>query len=202
MDQVARKMNGFSQTLNFNCRSGFSLIELLIVMALLGVMAMVIAPLLKGRDFDQERVSFVLQLNAFIAGAQYNAIASGKVSRVVFDLKKSQVYIEEQGLGRDETGQDKYELVQVPYNETFFEWDSHHFKLVDFWVNGNNELAGGKDSEKTWFYIVPDGIAQVVIINLRDLISSEGYNDLGEYSLVLNPFAVQFKLYESFKQPF
>ena len=48
---------------------------------------------------------------------------------------------------------------------------------------------------------MPDGIAQPVVINLRDLASSEKYHDTGEYSLVLNPFAAQFKLYESFKQP-
>lgn len=201
MDQVAQKMSGFSQILSSNRRTGFSLIELVIVMALLGVMAMVIAPMLRGEDLDQERENFVTQLNSMIAGAQYNALVSGKITRVVFDLKHSQIYIEEKSEGKDETGQDKYQLVQVPYNETFFSWDTHHFKMVDFWVNNKNELGNGQDSEKAWFYIVPDGIAQVVIINLRDLMSSEKYNDAGEYSLVLNPFAVQFKLYESFKKP-
>ena len=192
-------MNGITQTLKLNNRSGFSLIELIIVMALIGVMAVVVIPMLRQEDLAQERADFVTQLNSFVSGAQYNALVGGKINRVVFDLKKSQVYLQAKGEGQGTDGQDKYELVQVPYNEDVFSWDGEHFKLQAFLVNNKNELAG-QDSDKVWFYIVPDGIAQSVIINFYDLASSEKYNETGAYSLVLNPFAVQFKLYESFKQ--
>jgi len=197
MVQVVQKMSGLHHN---NCRTGFSLIELIIVIALIGVMTMIVTPLLRTEDLAQERANFVNQLNSFVIGAQYNALVSGKINRVVFDFKKSQVYIELQIGQVDAQGQDQYEAVNVDFNENIFSWNSAHFKIKDFFVNQKNELLDG-NSDQAWYYLMPDGNAQNVIINFYDLKDSEKYHESAEYSMVLNPFAAQFKLYELFQQP-
>ena len=190
-------MNVFTR----NLKSGFTLIELIIVIALIGVMTIIVMPSFRGDKLAQARQAQVDQLNLLLATAQYSAITSGKINRVIFDLKLAKVRIEQLSAKKDNLNQDQYELLQVDYNETSLDWDSN-LKIKEIYTNNQNAFWSDEvGNAKAWFYIVSDGNAQNVTINFIDLAENEKTNEQSEYSLVLNPFTVQFKLYDVFQKP-
>jgi hypothetical protein len=55
-------------------------------------------------------------------------------------------------------------------------------------------------TEEMWFYVIPGGMAQDVIINFID--TKDLYNNAPRsVGLVLNPFSAQFKIYDTFQKP-
>jgi prepilin-type N-terminal cleavage/methylation domain-containing protein len=198
MGLVVPKLSGFIRS----SKNGFSLIELMIVVAIMGIMATIIVPYLSPDNSEQERQEFVSKLNLFMTSVWYNSLTTGRVHRVVIDLQATQMFIEMQMDEKTGQGESKYELVQINYNENFFAWNKEQFDFKDVYINDKNVMfADEGSSDKTWFYIVPDGLAQNVIFNFRDAKESKYLGEVSNYSLVLNPFSVQFKLYESFQKP-
>lgn len=182
-------------------QAGFTIIELMIVIALIGVMAIIVVPVFRSDNTSQARQEMAGKLNMLVSTAQYNAIASGNITRVVFDLKKAQISLEELAKQKDSLGQDKYDLLKIDYNDTSLAWDQN-LQIKEFYINNQNALSSDEGSSaKVWFYIVPDGNAQNVMINFTDTHENEKLNEIIEYSLVLNPFTVQFKLYDMFQRP-
>lgn len=168
-------------------------------------MAMMITPFLQNRDLDQNRKTFVASLNSFVLAAQYNAIVGGKINRVLFDLVKSRFTIEQASQKKDQFGQDAYEPVKIAYNNDFFDVDQTKFKIKAILINNQDALLLNESgSDKVWFYITPDGIAQDVNIKFADVLENEKFSEHieyhsaqhNDYSLILNPFSAQFKLYE------
>lgn len=159
-------------------------------------------PFLQNRDLDQNRQTFVASLNSFVLSAQYNAIVSCKTNRVLFDLVNSRFMIEQATLKKDQFGQDAYEPVKIAYNNDFFDVDQAKFKIRAILINNQDALLLNESgSDKVWFYITSDGIAQNVTIKFADVLENEKFSDHSEqpndYSLILNPFSAQFNLYES-----
>ena len=78
------------------------------------------------------------------------------------------------------------------------------FSFKQFFVEGYDEIGKygvGKKLESLWFFIVPDGLSQSVIINIvnkKEKGTAERFRPIG---LVLNPFMVQFKAYDTFQKP-
>jgi prepilin-type N-terminal cleavage/methylation domain-containing protein len=190
-------MNVFTR----NLKSGFTFIELVIVIALIGVMAIIVLPNFRSDNLAQARQEQVDKLNLLLSTAQYNAITSGKINRVVLDLKLSKFNLEELSAQKDNLGQDQYISLRLDYNDTSLAWDQN-LKIKDVYINNQNSLLSDEiGSAKIWFYIVPDGNSQSVVINFTDMAENEKFNELTQYSLVLNPFTVQFKLYDVFQTP-
>ena len=193
MDQAVLKKTGLLRN-----KFGFTFVELIVAIALIGVMALVVVPYFRGRDTGKDRQEFVSGLNHFVAGARYNAILSGKNQKVVFDLENFQVWVEQQVGQKNAQGEELYEKVQADYSESLFGWDNQKIKIKDVLINGKNAILSSDGiSDKVWFFVVPDGNAQNVTINFRDEVESDKYGEPSYYHLILNPFSVQFKLYES-----
>ena len=57
----------------------------------------------------------------------------------------------------------------------------------------------GRQTTELWFFIVPEGLAQDVVINLLDMRDKDR-GKAKQVGLVLNPFAAQFKSYDSFQK--
>lgn len=58
----------------------------------------------------------------------------------------------------------------------------------------------GRDTGETWFYVVPDGMAQRVTINMTDSQDIDSGGRPAKIGLVLNPFNAQFTAYDTFKR--
>lgn len=177
---------------------GFTTLELIIAITLVGVMAMIVISNFGHQSkLSARRTEFLANLNLFLANARYDTLVSGKLHKILLDLNKQQFSAHISTGTKDSQGELKF--VSAPVENC--PW-SQKFEPTAIYINTKNMLhafEGG--SEQVWFYLTPDGLSQNVIINFSDLDEVGQLGSGGEYSLVLNPFSVQFELYETFQQP-
>ncbi|KKP36048.1 MAG: hypothetical protein UR26_C0001G0092 [candidate division TM6 bacterium GW2011_GWF2_32_72] len=171
---------------------GFSLVELILVIALVGAMMIFVTRFFWLRDPDAPRKQFVVDLNGLVQSCWSDALETGKLHRVYFDLKKKQIRAEiEVEKSKKEGGESKFNIQQG--GKSLITWPSNYV-IKDFFVSDQNESKNIDKLESIFFYITSDG-TQDVIINVAN---EEDGMTMG---LVLNPFAMQFKDYGNFKKP-
>ncbi len=182
-----------------SCRGGFSLIEIIVAIAIIGVMATIMVPRFtskKGRRLD-ELVTAIARMTQ----TGYNrAVNTNKNYRIYFkftdDDKRVELQVEEQvllrqgfegqapGETRYVTAPAQYALVRVPWPESC--------RVKNLYIKGVDEAAkpGLKEG---WFFIFPEGKSQPITINLFDEVDQE------ERALVVNPFTVRCHEYATFQ---
>lgn len=175
-------------------RAGFSFIELMVAMVLIGIMVAVVVPRLR-RPGPQPEDEFAKKLNLLTQGAATQAQLTGAVERIVFDFKSSTVFIEQ--LQPEKEGQpQKFEPVKLGYLKTQIAIPEQ-IEIRNFYIKGKDEMVvgGGVSTPQIWFFITPEGLAQEVVIN------SINSDTQAERGLVLNPFTAQFTIYDQFQRP-
>lgn len=183
MDQVEKvhhKMNGLASGIS----KGFTLIELALVIAIIAILGMVVIPRITVKG-TRPRDIFTEHLNMLMNAAYGNAITMGKVHRVVFDLNKDIVFVEQAKSERDSAGQLQFEPIVSEFFTTTLPIPTD-FLIKQFFIKGKDSMAGGK-TDKVWFFITPEGRAQEVSVVVEDVENRQTFN------LVLNPFKAMFK---------
>jgi hypothetical protein len=74
-------------------------------------------------------------------------------------------------------------------------------EFQQFFIEGFDEMArsSGRMTGQMWFFIVPDGLAQDVIINMIDT-QDRVQGKPATIGLVLNPFSAHFEVHDSFQK--
>lgn len=179
---------------------GFTLLELIVVIALIGAMMAIVVPRIGGKTAKQEREEFIAQLNTLVSFSWSNALRSGKVQKVDFDFETNKIIIEESAGKKDERGQ----LVTTPLKRAYRSTSlkiPKQFILRNFYIEGVDEVAArGGNIAGAFFYITPEGLAQSVVINFVDRKEKRAGAPV-PFGLVLNPFSAQFAGYGTFKKP-
>lgn len=202
MDQkvkVVQRKNGFMP----NVRSGFTFLQLAIGLALMGILSYMVAPNLFRRVPRYERKEFVSALNSIAQQAWIRALTEGRVQKINFNFPKKQITIEEQLPGTDRQGKSVFKPVYLQFVTSPYTWPGQ-LEIQQFYIEGVDEIAqhqAGNKMQDVYFFVVPEGLAQSVIINIRDEKDITSSGDLKEIGLVLNPFKVQFESYEEFQHP-
>ncbi len=178
--------------------NGFTLIELMIGITIIGIMMAGIIPMMMQREPGYERKQFTARLNTVMQRAWQGAIITHEVHRVVFNFKERLAFIEKDVTPSAATKQLTFEKVKGPDAE--LAWPST-FIIQQFFVEGFDEMrrSGGGKAETAWFYIIPDGMTQQVTINGIDkdeMIAGKP----SRFGLVLNPYTAQFKAYDAFQK--
>lgn len=180
---------------------GFTLIEILVAIAIIGLMATVVVPNLFGPTASRERKSYIAKVNGLLFLGWRQALITHKIHQITFDIKKKKVHVDVVE-GMDSSDKPKTAPVKIDYLQTSIEWPEQ-FELKNFYIEGTDEVKqnlGNKTVEEYWFYIMPDGIAQDVTINIidtKDVLPDGSPRPVG---LVLNPFSVQLKEYDTFQK--
>lgn len=167
-------------------RRGFTLIEILVALALLALLSAIVIPRLRKRSIPAEQ-EFTRRLNDLTRLGQLEALMTSALHRIRFDLKNGRVMLEQASKKRDSQGHLQFEPVRITYNTTAFALPEP-LEIEKFFVKGKNLLTGGEGIRTTgaWFYLVPEGLAQEVTINLRNTQNQRST------ALVINPFTAQF----------
>ena len=162
---------------------------------IIGMMATIVVPNLLQRTPGYKRKQFFTELNSLMAITWEHALRTNQLHRVVFDFDTRTIKIEVE-TKNDETGKSSFINVSGVYRKTVYQWPEN-LEVREFFIEGLNEMKGGKKVDKMWIFVTPEGLAQEVIINIMDVTNAKEI-PLG---LVLNPFIVQFKLYDTFQKP-
>ncbi|MFC1843129.1 type II secretion system protein [Candidatus Dependentiae bacterium] len=182
-------------------KSGFSLLELLVAIAILGLLATIVVPMIRRSRPQEVREKFINNLNKLTSFAWQNAIKTQKVYKVNFNFGKKEIFLSVES-EKDKYGAMQYLPVKRAYIKTKMTIPAQ-LELKNFYVE-KKDLAGeiGKSGSKSgdaWFFIT-DGVSQTVVINFFD---NQDRIDRAKrpVSLVLNPFSAQFEVYDEFKKP-
>lgn len=178
-------------------KHGFTLIELMIGIVIIGILMAGLIPMMMQKEPGSERKQFTARLNALMQLAWQQSIITNKVHRVMFDFKNHKAFIEKDVTKSPTAKKVDFELVKLPTSETT--WPKT-FIIQQFIVEGFDEMRryAGK-SDTSWFYIIPNGMTQQVTINgidKDDVIAGKP----SQFGLVLNPYMAQFKAYDAFQK--
>lgn len=169
-----------------------SFLEMMIMLVIIGLMGAVVAPNLSYYLKKTESQEFEAKLESFIHKIKQQALLTGKTQQVYFDFKLEKVFANayNEALSDEPKGSrfSPTRIAPLKLNKSF--------ELQNFYIQGNDEMRSGSTRESAWFYIMPDGSSQDVVINF--IYGDEEERKLG---IKINPFSAQVFSYDTFKFP-
>jgi type II secretion system protein H len=194
-----QKKNGL--TFGMNKKSGFSLLEIMIVLMLIGIIGSIITPNLQRSTPRYEREEFIARFNALTQLAWQQALMKHQLYQVSVDIGKRAIFLSQPTGTVDRSGNPVFKPAQDVVQNTSFVIPEQ-FDIKQFFIEGFDMMAKFTKSktEEVWFYVVPGGMTQDVVVNFVD--NKDLYNNAPrQVGLVLNPFSAQFKVYDTFQKP-
>ena len=179
-------------------KNGFTLLEIIIAIAIIAILGVVLVPNLRGPQERLKTKTFVAKLNSLMQAAWQQALTSQKLQMIYFDFTNKKIELREK---KDLTKPDKpqyFTAITGQYLDTQMTIPPRYF-FRNFYIEGKDELQ--RKAKDAWFFIVPSGLAQAVIINIVDEGEEDSEQETEKFGLVLNPFNVQFDYYDKFQQP-
>lgn len=184
---------------SMHCRAGQTLLELLIAFTIFAFIASVVINQFSAMQIGQDRRQFINKLNTLVQFAWQQAVLTKKVHRLFFDVQNKKASVE---VERESPDAKKVNFVSIKdaYIATHMNIPAA-IEIKQFIIEGVDEMRrfAGRKTETLWFYIIPDGMTQAVIINFFDkeqLVDGKPK----QTGLVLNPFTAQFKVYDAFQK--
>lgn len=174
--------------------------ELMVAIAIIGLLAAVVVPNLRRSAPRQERQNFISQLNNLASFAWQKSITTGKTCKVHFDFGKKEISLEIADK-QDKYGKMQYGPIKRAYVKTSIKI-LDQLELKNFYIEGEDKagkVMSGRD-KGTVYFLVSDGLSQAVVINFVDKKDKVG-RKARRVGLVLNPFWTQFEEYDEFKRP-
>lgn len=179
-------------------KKGFTLIEILIVAAIIGLMTAVVVPNFRKLLPKRERQEFLTKLNALMRFAWQHALTTRKVHQIEFDTEKRLVWVS-MATGTFKDGNPEVTPIKGAYLPTSLKIPPK-IEIVNFIIEGFDEWTRGGKRKAAYFFIMPDGLTQSVTINFLDKKHTNVAGKPRQFGLVLNPFNAQFKVYDSFQK--
>ena len=116
---------------------GFTLIEIVVAIAIIGFMAAIVVPNLFGPTAATERKSFIAKVNGLLFLGWQQALITHKIHMATFDINQKKVYLEVVE-SMDSADKPKTSPVKIDYQATSIEWPEQ-FEIKNFYIEGTDE---------------------------------------------------------------
>jgi prepilin-type N-terminal cleavage/methylation domain-containing protein len=196
---AARRMNALGNTTKL--RSGFTLLELVIVLVILGVLGTIVGPNLSRLSPRYEHDQFVSNIQALVRRAWQESLMNHQLHRIHFNLDKRIVKVERDTGKKSSSGAVVYEMLAGTYIPSAFEWPVT-LQMKDFFADGADmfHVKGIKITE-IWFFVFPDGTSQDVITNWFDQSDTRESDAGTRFSISVSPFIAKVTESYGFQKP-
>jgi|SRR5438445_3205548 len=180
---------------------GFSLLEILVVIAIIGVLGVLIMPNLQRSTPRYERQEFIARFNTLLQYAWQHALVTHTTQQISVDVGKKMITLLTESEEKDKSGEMAFKPIADAVRDTTCPIPDQ-FTIKQFFIEGFDMMAkfSRRKAASVWFYIIPDGMVQDVIINFIDTKDMQDNKPL-QIGLVINPFTAQFKEYDAFQKP-
>jgi len=175
---------------------GFTLIELVIALAIIAILAIALVPRFGGKQERLQSKGFVAKLNNLMQTAWQQSLVSQKIQRVKFDFANKKVELAEQ---KDQEHPEVFVPVRGDYIDTELSIPGTYF-FANFYIGGKDQMRHGKRAD-AWFFVMPSGLSQEIVVNIINQDESVKDGAVEKFGVVLNPFTVQFDYYDTFQRP-
>ena len=167
----------------------------------MGVLGSIIMPNLQRTTPRYEREEFIARFNALTQLGWQQALASNKAQKISIDISKRLIFLSSATGEKERSGEPVFKSPIGLNQNTSCELPDQ-INIKQFFVEGFDMMAKytSKKTEEMWFFIVPEGMAQDVIVNFLDTKDTKD-DAPRRVGLVLNPFTAQFKIYDAFQKP-
>lgn len=182
-------------------KSGFTLIEIMVALAIIALIAAAVAPRFGRGQPLARREAFVAELNTLLGLGWQQALMTNTIHRVTLDFEKQLFTVqadEHAGLS-DKKG---FQEVKVPYGTSDVKLPAD-YEIKQFFIEGYDEMQrfSGKGLKTAHFFIVPEGLMQSVVINAIDKSDLDEQGRATRFGLVINPFSGRCMYHDSFQKP-
>lgn len=168
------------------------------MLLIIGLITSLAIPSYLKRQAKSTKQQFYKEFETLIQKTLTNAIVTNKIHQIFFDIKEHKIIIKSYDPSQPEA--DKHKKFSPASLDSFPTSTNISQDLVirNFFINGIDEFASGMNVENIYFYIMPDGTSQSVIINIEDTQTTSQQN---KFSITINPFYCQTKEYNAFQKP-
>lgn len=180
-------------------KPGFTFIEIIVVLLIIGILAGIGVPALQNRLPGFKRNEFITEFNALINFAWQQSLATHKTHQINIDINKRLMAIKVETDQKSRDGQSLFKALSDTQLPSDYIWPEN-IQFKQFFVDGK-DMMRGIQTEEMWFFVVPDGMVQPVIMNLIDTADEDARGEPVQFSLVVNPFTAQVKTYDTFQKP-
>ncbi|RTL07488.1 hypothetical protein EKK58_01930 [Candidatus Dependentiae bacterium] len=175
------------------------MLDLILAIAIIALISLIAVPNIKQFMPGYQQRQFLSALDTLVQTGWQQALATRAVHKVLFDLNTNTISLEKATEVVDAKGNAQYAKAKgnglstqclIPFS----------IEIKQFFIEGFDEIArytGNKNAAKIWFFIMPDGFCQHVVINMIDTSAKE----IKQIGLVLNPLNGRFYAYDEFQKP-
>lgn len=180
-----------------NKQSGISFIEILVTLLLISIATSFVIPRFLSNKPRSAQKKFFTEFSTLVSDTVFQAIMNKTVHQIYFDLNAHHIIVKKYN---SKIEADNKHLKFEPLTQDIFQNQMKlptTFSIQNFFIQNKDEFTPGMKMNDAWFYIMPDGNSQAVIINMND--NSDDRET--KFSITVNPFYSQVKLHDTFQKP-